>query len=61
MLWLTVRTSVGFDLTLTLESQVHTQRYGLRPYGVGLLVIGYDVPITYVAQGLPYVDQGSSV
>ena len=26
-----------------LESQVHTQRYGRRPYGVGLLVIGYDV------------------
>jgi len=24
------------------KSQVHTQRYGRRPYGVGLLVIGYD-------------------
>lgn len=26
-----------------IESQVHTQRYGRRPYGVGLLVVGYDV------------------
>eukprot|EP01111_Echinosteliopsis_oligospora_P006233 TRINITY_DN20297_c0_g1_i1.p1 TRINITY_DN20297_c0_g1~~TRINITY_DN20297_c0_g1_i1.p1 ORF type:complete len:255 (+),score=85.79 TRINITY_DN20297_c0_g1_i1:112-876(+) len=24
------------------KSQVHTQRYGRRPYGVGLLVAGYD-------------------
>jgi len=24
------------------KSQVHTQRYGRRPYGVGLLVIGFD-------------------
>jgi len=24
------------------KSQVNTQRYGRRPYGVGLLVIGYD-------------------
>ena len=24
------------------KSQHHTQRYGRRPYGVGLLVIGYD-------------------
>jgi len=24
------------------KSQTHTQRYGKRPYGVGLLVIGYD-------------------
>jgi len=24
------------------KSQVHTQRYGRRPYGVGLLVIGHD-------------------
>jgi 20S proteasome subunit alpha 6 len=24
------------------KSQIHTQRYGRRPYGVGLLVIGYD-------------------
>jgi len=24
------------------KSQVHTQRYGSRPYGVGLLVVGYD-------------------
>ena len=25
------------------KSQIHTQQYGSRPYGVGLLVIGYDV------------------
>jgi hypothetical protein len=25
------------------ESQIHTQKYGRRPYGVGLLVAGYDV------------------
>jgi len=24
------------------KSQVHTQRYGRRPYGLGMLVIGYD-------------------
>jgi len=24
------------------KSQVHTQRYGRRPYGVGLLVVGFD-------------------
>jgi 20S proteasome subunit alpha 6 len=28
--------------TVADKSQVHTQRYGRRPYGVGLLVIGYD-------------------
>ena len=26
-----------------LESQIPTQRYGRRPFGVGLLVAGYDV------------------
>ena len=25
------------------ESQIPTQRYGRRPFGVGLLVAGYDV------------------
>lgn len=29
------------------KSQVHTQRYGRRPYGVGLLVIGYDVSLLH--------------
>jgi len=24
------------------KSQIHTQKYGRRPYGVGLLVVGYD-------------------
>jgi len=24
------------------KSQIHTQQYGRRPYGVGLLVVGYD-------------------
>eukprot|EP01119_Soliformovum_irregulare_P001149 TRINITY_DN10868_c0_g1_i1.p1 TRINITY_DN10868_c0_g1~~TRINITY_DN10868_c0_g1_i1.p1 ORF type:complete len:255 (-),score=71.34 TRINITY_DN10868_c0_g1_i1:118-882(-) len=27
---------------LSDKSQAHTQRYGRRPYGVGLLVVGYD-------------------
>jgi len=27
---------------LSDKAQVHTQQYGRRPYGVGLLVIGYD-------------------
>lgn len=26
-----------------IEAQINTQQYGRRPYGVGLLVIGYDV------------------
>jgi 20S proteasome subunit alpha 6 len=29
-------------LQIADKSQVHTQRYGRRPYGVGLLVVGYD-------------------
>jgi len=31
-------------LTLSVadKSQIHTQRYGRRPYGVGLLIVGYD-------------------
>lgn len=28
---------------LCLELQINTQRYGRRPFGVGLLVAGYDV------------------
>jgi len=28
--------------TISDKSQVHTQKYGRRPYGVGLLVAGYD-------------------
>ena len=28
------------------EMQIPTQRYGRRPYGVGLLVAGYDVSKT---------------
>lgn len=30
-------------LLVTLESQIHTQQAGRRPYGVGLLVAAYDV------------------
>src|SRR4051812_31738839 len=33
-------------LNRSQESQVHTQKYGRRPYGVGLLVIGYDVSVS---------------
>ena len=31
----------------TQESQIPTQRYGRRPFGVGLLVAGYDVSISF--------------
>lgn len=31
------------SLSICVEAQVNTQQYGRRPYGVGLLVIGYDV------------------
>jgi 20S proteasome subunit alpha 6 len=27
----------------SIEAQINTQNYGRRPYGVGLLVVGYDV------------------
>jgi hypothetical protein len=30
---------------LLLGAQVNTQKYGFRPYGVGLLVAGFDVKI----------------
>jgi len=33
----------SFELARNLEAQVNTQRYGGRPYGVGLIVSGYDV------------------
>lgn len=32
-----------WSLTELLETQIPTQRYGRRPYGVGLLIAGYDV------------------
>ncbi|EGG19394.1 20S proteasome subunit C2 [Cavenderia fasciculata] len=35
------------------KSQVHTQRYGRRPYGVGLLVAGYDQTGAHVYQTCP--------
>ena len=31
------------------KSQIPTQRYGRRPFGVGLLVAGYDVSFYMVA------------
>lgn len=34
-----------------IEAQVNTQQYGRRPYGVGLLVIGYDVNIRFQQRG----------
>jgi len=34
--------TVRLVTTVADKSQVHTQKYGRRPYGVGLLVIGYD-------------------
>ncbi|KYQ91643.1 20S proteasome subunit C2 [Tieghemostelium lacteum] len=35
------------------KSQVHTQRYGRRPYGVGLLVAGYDQLGAHIFQTCP--------
>jgi len=35
------------------KSQVHTQRYGRRPYGVGLLVVGYDQTGTHLYETCP--------
>jgi 20S proteasome subunit alpha 6 len=32
------------------EAQVNTQHYGRRPYGVGLLVAGYDVRLSSHSQ-----------
>lgn len=33
----------ALPLTASSETQIPTQRYGRRPYGVGLLIAGYDV------------------
>jgi len=35
------------------KSQVHTQRYGRRPYGVGLLVAGYDQTGAHLMETCP--------
>jgi len=35
------------------KSQIHTQNYGRRPYGVGLLVIGYDKTGTHLYETSP--------
>jgi len=35
------------------KSQVHTQRYGRRPYGLGMLVIGYDQTGTHLYETCP--------
>jgi 20S proteasome subunit alpha 6 len=35
------------------KSQVHTQRYGRRPYGVGLLVVGCDQNGTHLYETCP--------
>lgn len=33
------------SLSVKTETQIPTQRYGRRPYGVGLLIAGYDVSL----------------
>ena len=35
------------------KAQVHTQKYGTRPYGVGLLVIGYDATGPHLFETCP--------
>lgn len=42
-----------FKITIKLESQIPTQRYGRRPFGVGLLVAGYDDLGTHLYQTCP--------
>ncbi|KAJ6233019.1 proteasome subunit alpha type-1 [Anaeramoeba flamelloides] len=39
--------------SLAMKSQRNTQRWGRRPYGVGLLVIGYDGDKTHLYQTSP--------
>lgn len=43
-----------FSSTDKTEMQIPTQRYGRRPYGVGLLVAGYDVSSNLLWQGMLY-------
>lgn len=35
-------------MNLCLELQANTQYYGRRPFGVGLLIAGYDVSSVYI-------------
>lgn len=42
-----------FFFLLLSESQIPTQRYGRRPFGVGLLVAGYDDLGTHLYQTCP--------
>ncbi|XP_078741680.1 proteasome subunit alpha type-1, partial [Lampetra fluviatilis] len=39
------------------KTQVPTQRYGRRPYGVGLLIAGYDVRLAH-SRGAPHSHSG---
>jgi 20S proteasome subunit alpha 6 len=36
------------------KAQINTQHYGRRPYGVGLLVAGYDVRLLIASSFCPY-------
>jgi len=38
---------------LSDKAQVHTQQYGRRPYGLGMLVIGYDETGTHLFETCP--------
>jgi len=40
-------------LQIADKSQVHTQRYGRRPYGVGMLVVGYDQTGSHLYETCP--------
>lgn len=42
-----------FSSCLTFFPQHHTQRYGKRPYGVGLLVAGYDSTGPHIFETCP--------
>ena len=46
---------------LFLESQIPTQRYGRRPFGVGLLIAGYDVIQEFITLAIEIFDNLSKI
>lgn len=53
--------SYSFNITILIESQLKTQRgENKRPYGVGLLIAGYDVSVPIIYNYINYrlLDQG---
>ncbi|KAH0620915.1 hypothetical protein JD844_021821, partial [Phrynosoma platyrhinos] len=48
-----IGSSILFEGILVQETQIPTQRYGRRPYGVGLLIAGYDDMGPHIFQTCP--------